>query len=429
MVKVTSIYLLSRVVDSDGNPVDYKDVYKILWKLQDQTRKIKNKTIQLCWEWSNFSSDYIKIIGKPTPKDKELFGKNLENHINEEMKDFSILNTLNLGATVKDAFSRYNNEKYKNKLKTGKVSIINYKENQPLDLKKESISLSYSENKFLFVLSLLNRAAMKEYNIKRFDFECVCKDNSTKTILERCYDNIYEISASKLIYDKKKRMWKLNLCYKFENQKVDGLDENKILGVDLGVVKPLMASVYGDYNRLSIDGEELIKFRQRVEQRRISLLKQTKFSGDGKIGHGRHTRCKSIDKLSDKINNFRKSANNKYSRTLIDFAVKNNCGIIQMEDLEGITADADRFLKNWSYFELQNMIINKAAEKGIKVIKVDPKFTSQRCSKCGYIDKENRKTQATFKCIHCDYTTNADYNASQNLAIKDIDKIISASLK
>lgn len=94
MVKVTSIYLLSRVVDSDGNPVDYKDVYKILWKLQDQTRKIKNKTIQLCWEWSNFSSDYIKIIGKSTPKDKELFGKNLENHINEEMKDFSILNTL-----------------------------------------------------------------------------------------------------------------------------------------------------------------------------------------------------------------------------------------------------------------------------------------------------------------------------------------------
>ena len=426
MVKVTSIYLLSRVVDVNGNPVDYKDVYKILWKLQDQTRMLKNKTIQLCWEYNNFSSDYYKKNGV-YPKDKEILNYTLDGFINDRLKSESDLQSGNVTTTLRDASGAFKNNKVE--YLKGNKSIMEYKNNQPLDLHNKSISLKYFKNKFFFTLSLLNKNAKKEYNINRFEFECVCKDNSTKTILERCYDNIYEISASKLIYDKKKKMWKINLCYKFENQKVDGLDENKILGVDLGVVKPLMASVYGDYNRLSIDGEELIKFRQRVEQRRISLLKQTKFSGDGKIGHGRKTRCKPVDTLSDKVNNFRKSANNKYSRVLIDFAVKNNCGIIQMEDLKGITADSDRFLKNWSYFELQNMIANKATEKGIKVIKVDPKFTSQRCSKCGYIDKENRKTQATFKCIHCGYTANADYNASQNLAIKDIDKIISASLK
>lgn len=29
-----------------------------------------------------------------------------------------------------------------------------------------------------------------------------------------------------------------------------------------------------------------------------------------------------------------------------------------------------------------------------KVIRVNPKHTSQECSNCGYISKENRKTQA-----------------------------------
>lgn len=426
MIKVVSVYLISKVVDSSGESVDYKDVYKILWKLQDETRMLKNKAIQLCWEWNGFSSDYYKKNGS-YPKDKDVLNYTLDGFIYDRLKSESSLQSGNVTTTLRDASGTFKNNKVE--YLKGNKSIMEYKKNQPLDLHNKSISLNYSEGKFFFELSLLNQASMKEHGIKRFNFECVVKDNSTKTILERCYDNIYGISASKLIYDKKKKMWKLNLCYKFENKVAEGLDADKILGVDLGVVKPVMASVYGDYNRLSIDGEELIKFRQRIEQRRISLLKQTKCSGDGKIGHGRHTRCKSIDKLSDKINNFRKSANNKYSRALIDFAVKNNCGVIQMENLEKVTENADRFLKNWSYYDLQTMIEHKAAEKGIKVIKVDPKFTSQRCSKCGHISKDNRKTQANFECTCCGFKANADYNASQNLAIKDIDKIIAASLK
>ena len=55
---------------------------------------------------------------------------------------------------------------------------------------------------------------------------------------------------------------------------------------------------------------------------------------------------------------------------------------------------------------------------------INPEYTSQRCSKCGYIDSENRKTQAQFICLKCGFEENADYNASQNIALKDIEKII-----
>ena len=131
-----------------------------------------------------------------------------------------------------------------------------------------------------------------------------------------------------------------------------------------------------------------------------------------------------MNKIGDKIACFRNTANHKYSRTVVDFAVKKQCGTIQMEDLQGITDETDRFLKNWPYYDLQTKIENKAKEEGIKVVYISPQYTSQRCSKCGYISKENRPEQAKFECKECGFKENADYNASQNIAIKNIDKII-----
>ena len=49
--------------------------------------------------------------------------------------------------------------------------------------------------------------------------------------------------------------------------------------------------------------------------------------------------------------------------------------------------------------------------------KVNPKNTSRKCPKCGYISSVNRKTQATFCCQQkdCNYTANADYVGSLNI--------------
>jgi putative transposase len=52
------------------------------------------------------------------------------------------------------------------------------------------------------------------------------------------------------------------------------------------------------------------------------------------------------------------------------------------------------------------------------VVKVNPAYTSQQCSKCGHTCKENRPTQSLFECIKCGHTDNADYQATQNLLIR-----------
>ena len=51
-----------------------------------------------------------------------------------------------------------------------------------------------------------------------------------------------------------------------------------------------------------------------------------------------------------------------------------------------------------------------------RVEKVNPAFTSQRCSACGHVDKESRESQARFVCTACGFACNADVNAARNIA-------------
>ena len=69
--------------------------------------------------------------------------------------------------------------------------------------------------------------------------------------------------------------------------------------------------------------------------------------------------------------------------------------------------------QGWSM--LVNMLVYKQQWRGGLLVKVDPKYTSQTCSSCGHIAKENRPTQAKFECVSCGYVANADINASRNI--------------
>jgi putative transposase len=53
---------------------------------------------------------------------------------------------------------------------------------------------------------------------------------------------------------------------------------------------------------------------------------------------------------------------------------------------------------------------------GGRTEKVPAKYTSLRCSDCGWIDKNSRQSQAAFCCTFCGFTLNADYNAALNIA-------------
>jgi putative transposase len=51
-----------------------------------------------------------------------------------------------------------------------------------------------------------------------------------------------------------------------------------------------------------------------------------------------------------------------------------------------------------------------------RIEKINPAYTSQRCSACGHVAAENRKSQASFACHACNFACHADVNAARNIA-------------
>jgi putative transposase len=51
-----------------------------------------------------------------------------------------------------------------------------------------------------------------------------------------------------------------------------------------------------------------------------------------------------------------------------------------------------------------------------RIERVNPAFTSQRCSACRSVDRRSRESQAVFRCRSCGFACNADLNAARNIA-------------
>jgi len=73
-------------------------------------------------------------------------------------------------------------------------------------------------------------------------------------------------------------------------------------------------------------------------------------------------------------------------------------------------------LGSWSPSELQSFIEYKAKDAGKYLIYINPKHKSQKCSRCGYIDKNNRHG-SVFRCKNCVFELHADLNASRNIEV------------
>jgi putative transposase len=63
------------------------------------------------------------------------------------------------------------------------------------------------------------------------------------------------------------------------------------------------------------------------------------------------------------------------------------------------------------------LLVRRLEEKAPgRVEKINPAFTSQRCSACGHVDGKSRESQADFRCTACGFADHADVNAARNIA-------------
>lgn len=292
---------------------------------------------------------------------------------------------------------------------TGQQSLRNYRNDNPLMISNQQLNFKYVEDTFYLDIMCGYRL---EVVLGKRDNENV---NELKSTLEKVISKEYKVCDSSMQFSKNNKDVILNLVIDIpQNSNVYKPVEGRTLGVDLGVAVPIYMCLNDDtYKRKGLgDINNFLRVRQQMQTRRRKLQKDLTLTNGGK---GRKKKTQLLDKLQENEKNFVKTYSHALSKRVVEFAKSNKCEYINIEKLTKDGFD-NIILRNWSYFELQKMIEYKAEKEGIAVRYVNPAYTSQKCSRCGEIDKENRQTQANFKCTKYGFELNADHNAAINIA-------------
>jgi len=131
-------------------------------------------------------------------------------------------------------------------------------------------------------------------------------------------------------------------------------------------------------------------------------------------------KLKKVKSIKNRESRIVKDINHKISKKLVCYAKESKAGIV-LEDLKQIRKTAktrrkQRYsLNSWSFYQLQMMIEYKSKKLGIPVFYVEPQYTSQRCSRCGHIERANRIGNL-FHCKQCEIVEDSGVNAGFNIA-------------
>lgn len=186
-----------------------------------------------------------------------------------------------------------------------------------------------------------------------------------------------------------------------------------VIGIDLGIV-----NIATDSTGQIFSGAKINNIRNRYARIRAKL--QAKKTKSAK---------RLLKKRSRKEQRMARDVNHCISKQLVEKASR-HCSAIALENLYGLSKAREKKnsktvsksqrgkLSHWAFYQLQQFIQYKALQKGVEVIFVDPKYTSQTCSYCGHVAKENRKTQSQFECVSCGTVAHADHNASLQIREK-----------
>jgi putative transposase len=191
----------------------------------------------------------------------------------------------------------------------------------------------------------------------------------------------------------------------FEKEITDTEANGTLVGIDRGISNIAVVSNNKFYGGGKV--KQIVRKRQRI---------RSKLQERGTKSAKRHLR-----KLSGKERRFRADINHIISKKIVSQLQPGDT--IILEKLTGIRGnkrrgkELNRLIHNWSFFQLEQFIKYKAAARGIFVEYVDARYTSQRCSKCGFICRSNRK-EHSFCCKSCNFKLNSDLNASRNICIK-----------
>ena len=183
-----------------------------------------------------------------------------------------------------------------------------------------------------------------------------------------------------------------------------------VVGIDRGL-RQIMTTYDQKGNTVFYSGKQISHKRRNYARLRKEL--QSKNTKSAK---------RRLKQIGERESRWMNDVNHCLSKTLVEQYGEHT--LFVLEDLTNVTFDTVHNRKkenryehhSWSFYDLEQKLVYKALSNNSQVITVSAHYTSQRCPKCGYIDKDNRdKTRHEFCCKQCSYMSNDDRTAAMNI--------------
>lgn len=226
----------------------------------------------------------------------------------------------------------------------------------------------------------------------------------------------YRLGTGTLIKRNKKYYICIPVTYEIPDE--DFTTICNVVGVDRGM-NFIVATFDSKHKSQFISGSEIKKKRYKYQKLKQQLQK-------------RHTRSsmRRLRKIGKRENRWTRDVNHCISKALVNNNPEHT--LFVLEDLKGIQKLAKHTQKkyrneshSWPYYDLEEKLIYKAAQRQSIVIKVNPKYTSQCCPMCGHTEASNRhRDKHLFVCKNCDYHSNDDRIGAMNLYRMGIEYLI-----
>ena len=221
-------------------------------------------------------------------------------------------------------------------------------------------------------------------------------------------------------------------------------DESEILGLDVGITDLVTlsnGSVYGansselfynlSDNLINKNRSRLFAHKRKLEQKIVIEQDQSKKSIlEQKLKNLEDNNLGSKKRIS-KISKYKSRIVSHINCELNKMVKEEDIKEIVREDLNwsskkrnkrNVRRKQQNRFSTWTKGVLLERLSVKLAEKGITETIVNPAYTSQVCCKCNHLGIRKGKE---FKCLNCNLSIDADFNASINIKkrkfIKEID--------
>ena len=202
---------------------------------------------------------------------------------------------------------------------------------------------------------------------------------------------------------------------------MDTRQTKKIIGVDLGKVKPFVATII-DPDRKHRSAPYHVNYKRRLgslvkkEQQRRDLSRHLYERADLCESHSRNEHAQILrteaKRVSAKATRIKHEISQCIASQVVGIAEKSDAHL-SLENLSWLDAQGGR----WPHAEIQHRIENTAKRYGLKVAKVSAKDTSRTCSRCGGRTRNNASTRVGT-CSVCGFSLDRDVSASREIALR-----------